>query len=92
MPTSNLKIVNFRCFSNASINLSEGINFFYGKNGAGKTSILEAIHLASSGKSFKSSNINSLSKDDKKSFLIESHEQNILCLKVHKNGKLFVIN
>ena len=73
MATSNLKIFNFRCFSEASISLSPGINFFFGKNGAGKTSILEAIHLASSGKSFKSSNINSLLKDDNNNFLVESY-------------------
>ena len=57
---TELKLHNFRCFNSTTINLSPGINFFYGNNGSGKTSILEAIYMCSSGRSFKSSNIQSL--------------------------------
>jgi len=62
---SELKLHNFRCFTSSSINLSPGINFFYGDNGSGKTSILEAIYMCSSGRSFKSSNIQSLISTDR---------------------------
>lgn len=43
------------------------INIFYGNNGAGKTSVLEAIHLLSSARSFRSHKLNPLinSKSDK---------------------------
>ena len=51
---SELKLNNFRCFDSTTITLSPGINFFYGPNGSGKTSILEAAYMCSSGKSFKS--------------------------------------
>ncbi len=35
-------------------------NVFYGENGAGKTSILEAIHVLSNGRSFRGSKVNPL--------------------------------
>ena len=60
MSFSKISIKRFRCFEELSLDLSPGVNFFYGANGSGKTSILESIFIFSSGKSFKSSNISSL--------------------------------
>ena len=60
MPLTKISIKNFRCFTDVEIDLLPGINFFYGPNGSGKTSILESIFIFSSGKSFKSSNLSSL--------------------------------
>ena len=37
---NDLTLNNFRCFSSLKIKLSPGINFFYGENGSGKTSII----------------------------------------------------
>jgi DNA replication and repair protein RecF len=71
---SELKLHNFRCFTSSSINLSPGINFFYGDNGSGKTSILEAIYMCSSGRSFKSSNIQSLISTDRDFFSINGYD------------------
>ena len=71
---SELKLNNFRCFETSTINLSPGINFFYGPNGSGKTSILEAIYMCSSGKSFKSSNIKSLISFDQDYFSINAYD------------------
>ena len=44
---TNISIKNFRCFNNIDLELSPGINFFYGANGCGKTSILESAFLFS---------------------------------------------
>lgn len=41
------------------------LNIIHGENGSGKTSILEAIHLLASGRSFRSSKLESLIKSDK---------------------------
>ena len=71
---SELTLNNFRCFNSLKIKLSPGVNFFYGKNGSGKTSILEAIHLCSSGKSFKSSNLQSLISLNKEAFNIKGYD------------------
>ncbi len=49
----NLRIKNFRNHSDTNISLNFQLVFFIGKNGVGKTSLLEAISLASILKSFR---------------------------------------
>ena len=71
---NDLTLNNFRCFSSLKIKLSPGINFFYGKNGSGKTSILEAINLCSSAKSFKSGNLQSLISIGEEAFNIKGFD------------------
>ncbi|QBB68908.1 DNA replication/repair protein RecF [Pseudolysobacter antarcticus] len=56
MRLAELRLENFRVFSSLDITLSPGINLFTGGNGAGKTSILEAVHLLSHARSFRSAN------------------------------------
>ncbi|WP_022820090.1 DNA replication/repair protein RecF [Fusobacterium russii] len=62
MKILNIKFYNFRNLKNASINLSEKINVFYGKNAQGKTSILEAIYFNSKGISFRTNKISEMIK------------------------------
>lgn len=42
----SLKLKNFKSYSNVKINFQKGINIFYGENGSGKTSIIDAILFA----------------------------------------------
>jgi DNA replication and repair protein RecF len=51
------QIQDFRNIRHCSLDLSEGFNFFIGDNGAGKTSILEAMNFIARGKSFRTKNI-----------------------------------
>ncbi len=44
-----VKIENYKCFKEFSIELDEGINILVGDNESGKSTILEAIHLALTG-------------------------------------------
>ena len=45
-----INIVNYKCFKGRfSLNLNNGINIIVGNNEAGKSTIIEAIHLALSG-------------------------------------------
>lgn len=45
-----INIINYKCYRGKfSLNLNEGINVIVGNNEAGKSTILEAIHLALSG-------------------------------------------
>ena len=74
MSLTNISIKHFRCFEDTNFTLSPGINFFYGVNGCGKTTMLESIYLFSSGKSFKSSNLASLIKHNKDSFYIKGFD------------------
>tara|TARA_B100000963_G_scaffold214545_1_gene187167 strand:- start:6347 stop:7423 length:1077 start_codon:yes stop_codon:yes gene_type:complete len=74
VPLSKISLRNFRCFDSLELSLSEGVNFFYGPNGSGKTSLLESIYLFSSGKSFKSTNLASLIKHNNKKFLLRGYD------------------
>jgi len=58
---SKLILTNFRNYKNASFTFSEDLNVIYGKNGVGKTNILESISLLSPGRGFRSANIPELS-------------------------------
>lgn len=52
MKLLTLHIQNFRRHADAKVSLSDGVNILYGRNGAGKTNLLEAIHYAALTKSF----------------------------------------
>ena len=69
MKISNITYLNFRNLENSSINLSEKINVFYGKNAQGKTSLLEAIYYNSTGISFKTKKAAEMIKYDLDEFI-----------------------
>lgn len=48
-----LKIEGFRNLEVVEMLPARGLNYLYGENGAGKTSVLEALYLLSRGKSFR---------------------------------------
>lgn len=56
MLLKQLRLHDFRSYSNLSLTPPEGVTVFVGKNGAGKTNLLEAIHLCCLGKSHRTSN------------------------------------
>ena len=93
MPLTNISIKHLRCFENINISLSPGINFFYGANGSGKTSMLEAVFIFSSGKSFKSSNLQSLIKYEKENFYLKGFDNKkgyIVEVEKHKNKPISI--
>lgn len=53
MHVTRLEIRNLRRFAEASLAPYPGINLITGDNGAGKTSVLEALHLMAYGRSFR---------------------------------------
>lgn len=52
MHLESLHLVNFKNYLETEVSLSAGINCFVGKNGAGKTNILDAVHYLSICKSY----------------------------------------
>jgi DNA replication and repair protein RecF len=59
MYLKQLDITNVRNLRSATIEPHTHFNIFYGKNGSGKTSVLEAIHILGLGKSFRHHQIDS---------------------------------
>ena len=53
MRVERLRLHDFRLFDTAELELGPGLNLITGGNGAGKTSLLEALHLLAYGRSFR---------------------------------------
>ena len=92
MAFSKIDLRNFRCFDSLSIDISSKSNLFYGKNGCGKTSILESIYVASSGRSFRTSNLESLIKEGSEAFIIRAYDDNTGSVLEIKKAKTKPIN
>jgi len=65
-----LRIENFRNLKHVEIKPHPRLNFFFGANGAGKTSLLEALVVLSRGRSFKTGRAEELSGEDTGAFRI----------------------
>lgn len=63
---------NFRCHKEIYLEFSPGINAICGANAKGKTSILEAIHLLITGRSFRSTQLTDLIHMGTSSFYVEA--------------------
>ena len=79
MLIKNLRVENFRNFSFENIEFCDKVNIFYGKNGQGKTNLLEAVNYFTNGKSCRN---NQKEKDvikfgEKSSSLAAEFELNI---------------
>ena len=61
----NLKLLNFRNYNHLTLSFSPNINVIYGKNGSGKTNLIEAIYVLGLTKSFRSSTDKVLVMKDK---------------------------
>jgi len=64
MKLNKIKITNLRNHSYTNLELAEHLNVFYGLNGAGKTTILEAVAICAFTKTFQSVSENSLIKEN----------------------------
>lgn len=60
---SSIDIKKFRNYDRESISFSNGLNYIYGSNSAGKTNLLEAIDILSHGKSMRLRNSEDLIMD-----------------------------
>ncbi len=69
----SLLVRNFRNYTEEKFTFSEGINVIRGDNGAGKTNLLEAIYLLSTGRSFRTSKYTDLIREGESSFYLEIH-------------------
>ena len=57
MRIKKINIIRFRNLTDFSLELSEGVNLFYGENGHGKTNLLESVALIINGRTPRTSRI-----------------------------------
>ncbi len=67
---SDLKLHHFRCFPFYHLSLNKNVSFFYGANGKGKTSILEAVNQVLTGRSFRTNHTKELVQFDYQQFTV----------------------
>src|SRR3954467_14213885 len=56
MRVTGLRLRDFRSYEQAELRLGEGLTVISGRNGAGKTNLLEAIYFACTGRSCRTAN------------------------------------
>jgi DNA replication and repair protein RecF len=69
---NSIDLINFRNFENYSLSFSKNCNVFYGKNGSGKTNILEGISLLSKGRGLRKDRFANIIRKNCDKFIIKS--------------------
>lgn len=69
----SLILRNFRNHSDLELSFSPTINLIVGDNGVGKTNLLEAIHLLSTGRSFRTQQLQELIGHGRQHFYLEAN-------------------
>ena len=69
---NSIDLINFRNFENYSLSFSKNCNVLYGKNGSGKTNILEGISLLSKGRGLRKDKFANIIKKNCEKFIIKS--------------------
>jgi len=69
---NSIDLINFRNFDDYSLSFSKNCNVFYGKNGSGKTNILEGISLLSKGRGLRKDKFTNIIKKNCEKFIIKS--------------------
>ena len=60
MHLSSLRLYNFRNFTEEQIQFAPQVNFVVGRNGQGKTNLIEAVNVLSLARSFRTSTVTDL--------------------------------
>jgi DNA replication and repair protein RecF len=68
-----LSISQLRNLADVDVELGSGLNYLYGRNGAGKTALLEAVHLLGRGRSFRSGQVQDLIRREAGELLVRAN-------------------
>ena len=98
MTIQELELYQFRNYNKQSLAFGEGINILYGQNAQGKTNILEALYISSTGKSHRTNNYHDLIQNGQTGFEIKlsatvNNRENSIIVRYSKDkGKSAEIN
>lgn len=89
---AQINIHGLRNIDTMHLELHPRFNFFYGQNGSGKTSILEAIYLLGSGHSFRTREIAPLVQQGQSSFTVfsKTHQHETISVQKSLDGSTLV--
>ena len=76
MSLTHLIVSNVRNIQYVDIEFHQGVNLFFGPNGSGKTSLLEAIYLLSRGRSFKTASSRKIIRHGQQALTVVGHTTN----------------
>lgn len=85
MSVHELHAYNFRNLTADKVVFHEKLNFVLGDNGSGKSSLLESLFYLGHGKSFRSTNVNSLINVNSDHFIVSVKTDNNVQLGVQRN-------
>ena len=71
MNITKIELINFRNYKKQSYDKFSNLNIIIGKNGVGKTSIIEAIYLGSLAKSFKTNSDDTIIHNGSESYKVK---------------------
>jgi DNA replication and repair protein RecF len=96
MPLAELRITNLRCIESAEMEFSPDFSLIAGDNGAGKSSILEAIFLLGRGRSFRTRNTEKLIRHSQNSLTVfgatDDSPRSVAGIEVTRDGTRARIN
>lgn len=98
MYLSQINYNNFRCLENKKIDLDRNFNLIYGKNGQGKTSLIEAVHFLATGKSFRTKKNKELIKYNWNrvtvfgKYISKNENENTIAIDVNEDKRDFYVN
>ncbi len=72
MSLQRLHLKNFRLFEDKTFEFSEGINLILGKNGSGKTTVLESLNILLTGNSFRAKETKECIHSDKEFYNVSA--------------------
>ena len=93
----DIKLSNFRCYDKKDVSFSDNINIIYGNNATGKTSIVEALSLLGTCKSFKTNNDKDLIRFEQECYynvynVIKNEDKLLIKLSCDGKNKKLIIN
>ena len=96
MIVQKIKLTNFRCYEKCELEFKPGINYIYGDNASGKTSLVEGIYYLSLARSFRTTkdkeliNKNSDSATINASMKYKDSNKEILISLMNSGKKIFI--
>jgi DNA replication and repair protein RecF len=97
MRLNSLQLINFRNYDNLHLEFNKKINLLVGKNGQGKTNIVESIYMLSFGKSFRTSKDKEIVKFESENLYVggsysKKHTNGLIEIAIGKNKKGIKLN